>query len=246
MVDDEITAQLDRAKDHLYRTFARYPRPGRLDISPLKDRQSIERVLSEKPLRQLQDGEIGPYSDSAMTTAGDPTDYCYFLPRILDLATDEYHAYLGLQPWLIANKLKHGHWETWAAAEQEAILHFFSTAFRASAIRGPNSESWLTGLAILEQDLQPCFAVWHSDSSAESLIQFADSVSTFTNYINELRSDDIACMLDEVSQPIQAIITNWLVHQNTLNLLKTALEVVHEYERWNIEEAIVKVKELGE
>ena len=109
--------------EKLYQVFNKYTTSGihYCDCGCI----NIEDVkkLASKPLRKLEQDDIVSYHGSALHTWGDIEHYKHFLPRFLELYSENRNsAFIDLQE--INIKLKHAEWEKWDEMEINAIKEF--------------------------------------------------------------------------------------------------------------------------
>jgi hypothetical protein len=225
------------ALDAAYEAFAVYPRPQRIEASPIRDPAKILATLSSAPLRRLTGEQIGLYAGWALTTVGSVTDYKHFLPRILEQATLAPE-WLGTEPPVIASKLKMAKWSTWPRSEQSAVIAVFQTAWRESIEQHPDdgadAPEWLCGLAALGEDIQPLLHVWLAHASGNSLLQIAK----LTTELPALVSLDPRKQIfwAAVAPEVRAQIVSWLVSPQVGAALEAAEGVVDD-DIWCIEQA---------
>lgn len=166
---------LQAAVEQVYAAFEYLPRPVELDASPTHEAADITALVST-PLRQLTDDAIGAYAGSAIWTIGGTRDYAYFLPRILELAVSN-PVWVGVEPAVIAKKVRLAEWENWRDAQQEAVTRIFEAAFQSGLEtrpgEGQTAGDWLCGLVALGLDVQPYLASWEQDGSPEAAFQLA-------------------------------------------------------------------------
>ncbi|MCE9577775.1 MAG: hypothetical protein K8W52_31870 [Deltaproteobacteria bacterium] len=127
-----MIADLDAAIAGLYAAFAGRPRPARVEGCPCCVGDGAEAGLHRAPLRELTGDDLGRYSFKAMTTWGSVSDFAYFVPRLLELATRG--ADIDLE--VVTEKLRYGNWRTWPAVEVAAIERFAQTIERAAQLSG--------------------------------------------------------------------------------------------------------------
>ncbi len=127
------------------------PEGCRCCVDPAKSAQ-----LLAVPLRELTEHELGPYWSKAVTTWGDTSDFRYFLPRILELASRS-ESLIDL-PWLGA-KLEDAGWLSWPPEEVSAIRSVLRSLWCAWLSSEPSEERSLDELLGLigaaEDDLGP-------------------------------------------------------------------------------------------
>jgi len=234
------TDALRSAIERCYDAFAREPRPTRWRAAPHRDGDALLRMLTAVPLADLSDEAIDPYSSWAITTVGSAQDYRYFLPRILALAVSGTGS-LGADPPVIAGRLKMSQWENWPAAQRDAVLSLFETAFHCS-LTGEGAgwmeiENWLCGLGRLGRPLEPFLLAWAEASSAEAGLQLSCFVQG--NAKRLARGDAIASgFWDDVDIGIRQRVSTWLLSEQVRHRLEVSLESVAEDDRWEIEQGL--------
>lgn len=214
-------AELRQAIERCYAAFARVPRPQRLDTSPVHDAEEMLRALTAAPLRDLTGEQIGPFSGSAMTTAGDEHHYRHFLPRILELAIDD-PAWLGTEPPVIASRLKMAAWRGWPADQQSAVLHFFRAAFAAMLERHPrdatSAAEWFCGLIGLGDPPSLSIARWRASASPNAVLHMAAFIADEAKYLR--RGATVrGAFWQEVSEEARAEVGKLLLSGATMNFL---------------------------
>ncbi|MEP7006030.1 MAG: hypothetical protein ABI810_08615 [Sphingomonas bacterium] len=223
-----------------YEAFAREPRPTGWRAAPHRDGDALLLQLTAVPLADLKDEAIGPYSSWAITTVGSAQDYKYFLPRILALAVSDTGS-VGADPPVIAGRLKMSQWESWPAAQRDAVLNLFETAF-LSALESQGQgwmdiENWLCGLARLDRPLEPFLLAWAQAMSAEAGLQLSRFVQG--NAKRLARGDSIASgFWEDVDISVRQQVSAWLLSEQVRHRLEVALERVAEEDRWEIEQGL--------
>lgn len=180
------------AVEVLYRAFAHRRRPSCLYASPVKDPAAVAKLLAV-PLRDVDARAILHYSVSAMTTIGTAEDFAYFLPRILEVATDGPAAGLA-DPFIIAGKLELADWRDWSEAEQTAVEDALRSVFVRMRRIDPNEGQafpWLEAMMRAGVDLRPALGGWLADRGSAPLLQLADCLSMLANRVarNDLAHD---------------------------------------------------------
>lgn len=215
--------QLQRLIDDCYAAFAPYPRPQALHASPLRDPVALLRTLSSAPLRELTGEQIGPYAGYAMTTVGDIDDYKHFLPRILEQAVHE-RQWTGVEPPIIAERLKRGNWLEWPAHEQAAIRALFTGAWEQALQEHPDEEeadSWICGIACIDLDLAAMLEQWLAASSINAALQLAHFVLAEATFIFENDANERAYWRNVDEAKIHQV-RRWLLSQPVHQLVLTA------------------------
>lgn len=121
------------------------------DGGPITPSNSLHGVaLLSLPLAEITGGQIAYFAGKALTTWGDADDYRYFLPRILELATqpDEQSGWVNLE--IIVGKLEYARWRRWPEAEQRAIDEFLTAWWSATVHeyrRAPEAATTISAIA---------------------------------------------------------------------------------------------------
>lgn len=159
-----MTEPLSAAIDGLYATFGRLPRPRVIDHCPhCADPGAEPDPLQPVPLRELTVETLRTYAGSAMTTAGTVDDFRYFLPRLLEIASDgDGFAYPDLAA--VIGKLGYGRWTTWTQDEQEAVRRYLHALWATTLTRDPDDThdagTVLGAIGAVEDDLTPYLEAW--------------------------------------------------------------------------------------
>ncbi|AUX39992.1 uncharacterized protein SOCE26_013870 [Sorangium cellulosum] len=132
--------------------------------------------------RESAPGEaIGRFAFKAMTTWGEPRDFRWFLPRILELMATEQVGALSLE--LVAGKILSAGFAAWPAPEREVVRAAFAALFRLRLGGGASVEvtDLAASCALLGVDLRPlleelALRALDDAAAAEVYIELADSV----------------------------------------------------------------------
>jgi hypothetical protein len=170
------TADCASAVEALYTIFESYSLHANTRACPCCHTPADEGVLHAKPLRELSAKDLQMYTRDAILVWGSEADFKHFLPRIFELMTTVRDPMLDFTepPWVFA-KLRLGHWENWAITEQEAVRHYFATAWHSFLRSDPDnngftdSDDWICGIGQAEDDLRPYFALWEAEKSIEAV-----------------------------------------------------------------------------
>ena len=227
-----LTAAIDTA----YEAFGGYPRPNRIEASPVRDPAKILATLSCAPLRELTGAQIGPYAGWALTTVGSVTDYKHFLPRILEQAVRAAE-WMGTYPQVIASRLKMARWRTWPKSEQSAVIAVFQVAWRESSDQHPDdgadAAEWLCGLATLGEDIQPVLRAWLEQPKGNRLLQMARIATELPALSSPDRREQI--FWGEVAPEIRGQIISWVASPHVAALLSAADGIAQE-DAWRIKQ----------
>jgi len=231
-----MSPQLRAALDDAYKAFADMPAPTHLDASPLRDAKKILRTLTARPLRELTNEEIGPYSGWAMTTVGNEQDYRHFLPRILELSVSD-PAWIGSEPPVIASRLLRADWRHWPENQQHAVTVVFYAAFDLAIRSNPelaaaSASDWLCGIARLGFPITDLLAGWRQSTTLESTLQLAWLVGFFDGL------ETIPPFWEEAPPLIRHEIHAWVIHPHSYDQLAKSVTKAPEEDRWPIERAL--------
>ncbi len=147
---------LQQTVEGVYAAFRDVPRPRTIEGCPHCLERPGVNVLLKKPLRELMPEDLMSYVSSALLTLGTADDYCYFLPRILELLGD--HANCWYEPEVVGRAIYDAGFETWREDRRHAVQQFFDAVFddlltpRQSRI---DIDRWLCTLGRVGIDLAP-------------------------------------------------------------------------------------------
>ena len=120
----------DMAAERLYAAFAGYRVRHAMEACPCCVTDDDQRRLLSKPLRDLSADDLDLYAYKAMTTWGTVADFKHFLPRLLELASNDTDAGL-LDIVGLADKLCYGHWSEWPQDEREAVADWMAAVWNS-------------------------------------------------------------------------------------------------------------------
>ena len=162
-------------------------RPKYLDRSPYRETDE-DRVLAKLvsvDLRDVPNEVIGPYSGWAMTTVGGPENYRYFLPRILQLAIED-PTWLGIEPPLLAWRIRKSGWSNFSQEKREAVLRAFAHAMAEGVSAHPLNDdtylSWWSGAAALDWPVELGCEIIRNLHGQNVALQIATSI--IDEYLN--------------------------------------------------------------
>ena len=163
-----MSANLQSSIDGLYRVFARYPLNLRMEAcSCCVDTRTFS-DLFDGELRELEQSQLVHFASKAATTWGTVDDYRHFLPRILELMTQEVPLDFGLEPWLQARRLRYTRWFDWPIEEREAVEAFWRSWFLVTVkappptenYDGPWAEDLVQAIGVLGLSIKPMLVEW--------------------------------------------------------------------------------------
>jgi hypothetical protein len=226
------------AIERLYSVFARYPKPLRLDSSPVRNANDILADLTSSPLRTLSGEKFEGYATFAMTTAGSLEVYKHFLPRILELSiADDYPPY-GLEPETIANKLIYGNFFGWLADERDAVLTFMRSAFLFACqqrIMTSSAGEWLIAIArmgiALDFVSNPSFPL-----TPVAKLNRALAIKALLSWLDIPPED--------VSGTCNIAAKEWVLNSDTEAMLLAGMPYTNEVYAWELENAFDELQKM--
>lgn len=237
--------ELQDVIDNCYAAFAFYRQPRRLEASPYRDPAAILATLSSAPLRDLTGEQIGPYAGWAMTTVGDVDDYKHFLPRILELAVSVEPS-LGFDPPIIAGKLRYGRWHAWPREERAAVHSLFSAAWHHGLEQHTDEldpKGWLTGIALIDGDLDTALEAWLRSPSPNATLQLAAFVGGEAELIFSDRAN--RNFWEGAEDAVIERMRRWLLGEPVADRLLLASGAVGAADEWHIDRALLALDALS-
>lgn len=159
-----MTEALQRAIEEVYKAFEDVARPGDICMSPFKDPEEFKALL-QVPLRKLSDQDLWAYHYSATLTVGTEEDFCYFLPRLLELAA---MMETSLDREMVFDKIPRTGWpEGWPERRRRAFQSYMDAVCGAwKEIEVPEMDRWVCALAFCHSDMAACLELLLTDSAA--------------------------------------------------------------------------------
>lgn len=234
--DAEQDPAVAEAVERLYRVFARYPLPTRLDAAPSRDADATLRALHSAPLRQLGAKQVLPYAGWAMSTVGGPNEYRHFLPRIVELALDDA-PHPSAKPWMIAHKVTYPPCkDRWSEEEREAARAAFLAVWKRALTEEPmarDAEKWLCGLAHLGR-VTDALDLWRGSASPHALEHFAEFVTNHQQTLLDGHGISVASW-DAVAPEIRNEIIDWIGDADLTQMLCNSALPSDHWIRWWVE-----------
>lgn len=175
----------------LYAAFRRYPLQAHIAPDPCFPNCCDDRPLRAAPLAALPAAAFDRYQWKAITTWGTVDDFKHFLPRLLQLMTQQTFTTNDLQvipfetridPLFVFGKLGYGGWQRWPARERQALTNFFEALWGALLAQPPGVGSsfhmagnWLREFPCALLDLTPLLERWEREL-ADSEVGLAASI----------------------------------------------------------------------
>lgn len=132
------------------------------------------------PLRELAVSDVDRYAFKAMTTWGTVRHFKYFLPRLFELAFDDFPAFAF--PEVLFGKLAHAEWVTWPVAERDAVRNFLDGFWQHqlhSPGDFPTDERIRTALGALAEacdSIKPYLAIWRDQRANVPALHLAQLI----------------------------------------------------------------------
>ena len=231
-------AAIGEAIERLYQLFTPYPAPVRLEASPLRDADAIQRALRSAPLRELEGEQVLPYATWAITTVGGADDYRHFLPRIIELALDDPPD-TGAEPAVIAGKMdlprRNGRW---TAEERAAVRAAFLAAWGWALAQDPariDAERWLVGLARMG-GVADALDIWRNSPSPHAVGHLAQIVCENKRFLGDGRGFESG-FWDGVAPEVRKVVTDWMRSADVRQWLGAARVPADPGVQWWIEDA---------
>lgn len=216
----------------LYRIFKPYRLGDDFSIGNCGVRPSDCEALASMSLDQLTVEDLNRYVFKAMSTWGGVRHFKYFLPRLLELALDDFDAFH--EPEILLGKLAYAGWTEWPEVEQAAIRRYLATFWQRqlhNPCRFPHSSeinTTLGGLAYACASLMPFLATWGDSGDELPALHLAQLIVDEADYIMTGRAvllwgePAIAC----------AELATWLAGDEVLEILTPHRAVINELFRF--------------
>ncbi|MEZ5679986.1 MAG: hypothetical protein R3E14_01685 [Erythrobacter sp.] len=112
-----------------------------------------------------------------MTTVGNERDYRYFLPRIFQLAFED-PTYLGVEPPLLAWRIKRAGFDEFSPQQTEAVAGAFLTGFYSAVTKHPDDNScfpdWWSAIGLLGAGFRQTFEIFEEIDDINPALQVAE------------------------------------------------------------------------
>jgi hypothetical protein len=209
---------MEATVSQLYRLFKSY-RLGN-DFTGCEDCVSTtdSTRLASIPLHELTIAHLDQYAFKAMTTWGRERHFKHFLPRLLELAFEDY---LGFSfPEVLLGKLAYAKWTAWPVPEREAVRNFLDS-FWLHQLHSPGDfptderiRTALGGLAESCDSIMRYLAGWPSERAPLPALHLAQLVSDSADEI--MTAGSVA--LWEKPTPHSSELVTWLSSDKPLCL----------------------------
>ena len=157
---------LDRAIEGFYRSFADVAKPQHIDGCPCCIETSTLQKLQSIRLRELSAEDLASFASSALLTVGGPSDYLYFLPRILEISIRDESWWPDIE--VTARAIRSTDFQSWPPLRRQALLSLFEATI--DAILDSKSyrriDGWLCAIARIGIDVHPYLQKVEKDRAA--------------------------------------------------------------------------------
>lgn len=182
--------------ENVYRVFASYPRPARVEGCQHCVTEADHRDLFGAPLRELDAERLRRFAHKALNTWGDEDDLRHFLPRLLELSLRGDGDLHGLFA-----KLRQAGWTEWPKDERDALRACLAVWWEhgLSGEEHPSgkepADASLGTLAEAGDDLGPYLESWWGRDTPQALWALADLVSEVAHTMPRARDDRVVTWL---------------------------------------------------
>ena len=219
---------MQSAVNELYRVFKPYRLGGDFTgcdhcVSPTDSQR-----LAAIPLRELTVSDVNRYAFKAMTTWGNDRDFRYFLPRLLELAIEDYQAFDF--PEVLLGKLRYANWTSWPLVEQDAVRQFLDN-FWLRQLNSPGNfptderiRTALGGLTEACDSIMPYLAIWSRKTAILPALHLAQLINDTADEI--MTSGTIRLWGNHSAQCAELV--NWLSSDDALSLIEVFRDIITE------------------
>ncbi len=152
--------------EELYVAFSDVPAPRSIDACSHCFEDGELDVLLSGPLRALQADDLSSYASSALSTAGDVSDYLYFLPRILEISVsdDSWWPDIEVTGRVIGETDTNG----WSKCHRDALLGLLNSVIgHLIAMKNYSQiDPWICAIARAGLDVRPFLELIETDAEA--------------------------------------------------------------------------------
>ncbi|WP_017544125.1 hypothetical protein [Nocardiopsis prasina] len=150
--------------EDVYRVFARYPRPARVEGCQHCVTENDHHDLLGAPLRELDAERLRRFSHKALNTWGDVDDLRHFLPRLLELSLRGDADLHGLFA-----KLRQAGWTDWPEDERASLRACLSVWWELGLTAEDGDQAPWGTLAEAGDELGPYLESWWGRDTPQAL-----------------------------------------------------------------------------
>lgn len=176
--------------EDVYRVFARYPRPERVEGCQHCVTEDDHRDLLGAPLRELDAERLRRYSHKALNTWGDVDDLRHFLPRLLELSLRGDADLHGLFA-----KLGQAGWTDWPEDERASLRACLSVWWELGLTEEERGHAPWTTLAESGEDPGPYLESWWGRSTPRALWTLVELVGEVAHTAPRDRDERVVAWL---------------------------------------------------
>ncbi|MEU3015924.1 hypothetical protein ABZ635_00820 [Nocardiopsis sp. NPDC007018] len=176
--------------EDVYRVFARYPRPARVEGCQHCVTENDHHDLLGVPLRELDADRLRRFSHKVLNTWGDVDDLRHFLPRLLELSLRGDGDLHGLFA-----TLRRAGWTDWPEDEADSLRACLSVWWEHGLTEGDLGHTPWGTLAEAGDDLGPYLEAWWGRDTPQALWGLVALVGEVTHTRPERRDPRVVAWL---------------------------------------------------
>lgn len=202
-----MTPEIRQAIEGLYTAFADAKRPSEIALSPVKDPADFATLLTT-PLRQLTADQLWQHSFSLFYTVGDLTEFEYFFPRIIELASEPFSP---LEIEVVYQKPALAGWPNeWRKGRRKAFQDYLDAVAASWASTACEIGSWVCALSFCLPDIDRRLEVLMSGSDAAN----ANLLSLYEGNSESLTRNRLSNSFWDRSSDTHARVVAWLKRED--------------------------------
>ena len=179
-------SRIHDAIEGLYAAFSDAKRPSRLDMSPVQEPNDFSGLM-QTPLRELTAEQLWHYSFSVFLTVGDISDFEYFFPRIIEIASDISMFGSPLELEVVFQKPSCAGWpDAWRHDRRQAFQTYLEAVVASwASLVWDDIDRWICALSFCLDDINSRLEILVSgaDAANQNLISFYEANSqSLTNH----------------------------------------------------------------
>lgn len=217
-----MTPAVLHAIEGLYTAFAAAKRPSFICMSPVKDPADFASLLTT-PLRQLTSEQLWQYSFSLFNTVGDATEFEYFFPRIIELATSPYS---DLEIEVVFKKPSMAGWpDAWPKGSRKAFQAYLDAMVSSWATTVCDINGWVCALSFCLPDIDKYLEVLLSGTDAAN----GNLLTFYADNCQKLPKHRLSGAFWDSTSDTYARVVTWLLRQDVQQKVQQLSEA-----KWNI------------
>lgn len=150
-------AKLDDAFANLYEAFADVQRPTRIDGCPCCTTETELQVLTTTPRHELDSETLFQYSFNAVWTVGTLEDLLWFLPRILEVDSEDLtqRGFTHNDIEVLGERVAMTNVDAWPAGRSAAFIDVLVSLIHAAGLDGSRVDSLVCFAGMSGVDMKP-------------------------------------------------------------------------------------------